>query len=187
MWQIPCHLEETTDDIPKEELTAQVNMVYVTKQNTGVNQFLENILLNNFIPQITLPTTITEKTATLINNIFTNSYKHNSNCLSVNITTYISDHLPQFLIIENLKQPSFNQNPPISFRDYKNFNEEAFKTELRELDWSFVTENNDINLGFETFLRFINKTLDKHASFKTVKKRESKTISKPWITRGIKT
>ena len=80
------------------------------------------------------------------------------------------------MIIENLKQPSFNQNPPISFRDYKNLNEEAFKTELRELDWSFVTENNDINLGFETFLRFINKTLDKHAPIKTVKKRKKNNI-----------
>ena len=104
-------------------------------------------------------------------NNFTSSYKHNSNFLSGNITTYISDHLPQFLIIENLKQPSFNQNPPISFRDYNNFNEEAFKTELRELDWSFVTENNGISLEFETFFRFINKNLDKHASIKTVKKK----------------
>ena len=157
-------------------------------QYTGVNQFLENIPSNNFIPQVTLPTRITEKTATLIDSIFTNSYKHNSNCLSGNITTYISDHLPQFLIIENLKQPSFNHYPPIFFRDYENFNEEAFKTELRELDWSFVTENNDINLGFETFLRFIDKTLNKLAPIKLVqKKKGNKTISKPWITRGIKT
>ena len=93
-------------------------------QNTGENQFLENILSNNFIPQITLPTRITEKTATLIDIIITNSYKHNSNCLSGNITTYISDHFPQFSIIENLKQPLFNQNSPISFRDYKNFNKD---------------------------------------------------------------
>ena len=157
-------------------------------QYTGVNQFLENIPSNNFIPQVTLPTRITEKTATLIDSIFTNSYKHNPNCLSGNITTYISDHLPQFLIIENLKQPSFNHYPPIFFKDYKNFNEEAFKTELRELDWSFVTENNDINLGFETFLRFIDKTLNKLAPIKLVqKKKGNKTISKPWITRGIKT
>ena len=89
--------------------------------------------------------------------------------------------------MENLKQSSLKQNPLISFRVYKNFHEEAFKTELCELYWSFVTENNDINLGFETFLHFINKTLDKHAPIKRVKKRESKTISKPWITRGIKT
>ena len=90
------------------------------------------------------------------------------------------------MIIENLKQPSFKQNPPISFRDYKNFNEEAFKTELCEHDWSFATENKDINLSFEIFLHFINRILDKHAPIKTVKKRENKIISKPWITRGIK-
>ena len=30
-------------------------------ENTGVNQFLERILSNNFIPQITIPTKITEK------------------------------------------------------------------------------------------------------------------------------
>ena len=35
-------------------------------QNTGVNQFLEKILSDNFIPKITLPTWITEKTATRI-------------------------------------------------------------------------------------------------------------------------
>ena len=86
-------------------------------QNTGVNKFLEKILSNNFIPQITLPTRITEKIATLIDDIFTNSYTHNCNCVSGNITSYISDYLPQFLIIENLKQPSFKQNPPNSFME----------------------------------------------------------------------
>ena len=132
----------------------------------------------------------------MIDNIFTNSDKHNSNCMSGNITTYISDHHPQYLVVENLKQPSCKQNPPIFFRDYKNFNEEAFKTELHELHWSFVTENNDINLwdinrwGFETFLNFINRILDKYAPIKTEKKkkkeRENKIISKPCITRGFK-
>ena len=85
-------------------------------QSTGVNRFFEKILSNNFIPLITLPTRVTEKAATLIDNILTNSYKHNSNCVSGNTTTYISYHLPQFLIIENFKQPSYKQNPSISFR-----------------------------------------------------------------------
>ena len=64
-------------------------------QNTGVNQFLENILSNSLIPQITLPTRNTEKTATLIDNIIRNSYKRNSNCQSGNtlltfLTTFLS-------------------------------------------------------------------------------------------------
>ena len=99
-------LEKLTPENKPSIITDDFNLNLIKyMQNTGVNQFLENILSNNFIPQITLPTRITEKTATPTDNIFKNSYKHNSIYLSGNITTYISDHLPQFLVIENLKQP----------------------------------------------------------------------------------
>ena len=54
-------------------------------QNTRVNQLLEKNPSNNIIPQITPATRITEKTATPIDNKFTNSYTHNSNC--TNTTT----------------------------------------------------------------------------------------------------
>ena len=130
--------------------------------------------------------TVTVKSATLIDNILTNSYEHNSNCVPSNITTYISDHLLQFLITENLKQLSLKQNPTISFRDHKNLMKRLSKQNLLSFDWSFVTENNDINLSFETFLHIINRNLDKYAPVKTVKKRENKIISKSWITRDIK-
>ena len=113
-------LKKPTSENKPSIITGDFNINLIKyMQKPGVNQFIENILANNFIPQITLPRRITEKTAALIDNIFTNSYKHNSIYLSGNITTYISDHLPQFLIIENPKQPTFNQNPPISFRDYE--------------------------------------------------------------------
>ena len=90
---------------------------------------------------------------------------------AINIILIAYQVISLLIFLTTSLSPSFNQNPPISFRDYKNFNEEAFKTEVHELDWSFVTENNDINLGFETFLPFINKNLDKHAPIKAVKKK----------------
>ena len=34
--------------------------------------------------------------------------------------------------------------------NYQNFNEEVFRTNLSELDWSFVSENKDRNISFET-------------------------------------
>ena len=77
--------------------------------------------------------TITVKLATLIDNIFTNSYEHKSNCVSGNITTYISDHLPQFLLIENLNEPSFKQNPTFSFRGHKNLIKSLSKQNLMSL------------------------------------------------------
>ena len=43
----------------------------------------------------------------------------------------------------------------------------------------------DLNLGFETFLRLFDKTLDKHAPFKTFTKKKQKQNMKPWVTSGI--
>ena len=45
-------------------------------ESPGVNRFLENLLSHNFMPQITLRTRITEKTAILIDNIFINNNMH---------------------------------------------------------------------------------------------------------------
>ena len=72
---------------------------------------------------------------------------------SGNITTSISYHLPQFIIIENGKgdQPT-NKTAKTTYRDYKNFDMEPFKIDLQGTDWTFATQNNDVNLGFETFL-----------------------------------
>ena len=50
-----------------------LNLIKYT-QNRGVNQFLENNLSKSFILHTTLPIRVTEKSATLIYNIFTNNY-----------------------------------------------------------------------------------------------------------------
>ena len=91
-------------------------------------KFLEQLFNNNFTPQITLPTRITEKTATLIDNIFVNGQTQKYN--SGNITMSISDHLPQFIIIENGKgdKPT-NKTARKTYRDYKNFDMESFKVD----------------------------------------------------------
>ena len=73
-----------------------LNLIKYSK-TTGINQFLEIILSHNFMPQITLPTRVTGRTATLTDNIIINIYRNKTT--SGNITTSISDHLPQFLII----------------------------------------------------------------------------------------
>ena len=78
------------------------------RQITGVNQFLEVMLTNNFTPQITLPTRVNQKSTTLIENIFLNYHEHQ--CIPGNLTTYISDHLPQFIIVENLLENIIDRN-----------------------------------------------------------------------------
>ena len=69
-------------------------------KSIGTYEFLESIFSNNFTPQINLPTRITGTSSTLIGNILIN-FQENV-YTSGNLTTSISDHLPQFRIIENL-------------------------------------------------------------------------------------
>ena len=65
------------------------------------NDFI--LMLNSFslLPYILQPTRITERSATLIDNIFANTYSMNA--ISGNLVSKISDHLPQLLIVDNIK------------------------------------------------------------------------------------
>ena len=72
-----------------------VNLLNFGKKR-GTHQFLEELFHNNYTPQITLPTRITDRSATLIDKIFLNTQLHKQT--SGNITSSISDHLPQLTI-----------------------------------------------------------------------------------------
>ena len=95
--------------------------------------------------------------ATLIDNILINN--NVPNCISDNITTSISDHLPQFIVLDSLLGTSTDEDSSqIFYRSFKHFNEENFSNDNNEINWTFPTENSNINLGFETLLRLIGKT-----------------------------
>ena len=83
----------------------------------GVNQFLEIALSNNFMPQITLPTRVAQKSTTLIDNIFINHYEYK--CISDNMASSISDHLPQFNIFENFKENNIKENCVQRFQEFQ--------------------------------------------------------------------
>ena len=83
-----------------------LNLIKYT-QKTGANQFLEIVLSNNFMPQVTLLTRVAQKSPTLFDNILINHYK--CKCISGNITNSISDNL-SFIIFENFKENNITKN-----------------------------------------------------------------------------
>ena len=91
---------------------------------------------------------------------------------SKNIAKSISDNLPQFIITENGKRDNpVNKIAKTPYRDYKSFHLDSFKIDLQCNDWTFVTHSNDVNLGFETFLRLFHTHLGKHAPIKEFTKK----------------
>ena len=69
------------------------------KERQVFNEFLENIMAYGFYPTVTLPTRLSESSATLIDNIFSNSHESNSSVSGIMINN-MSDHLPCFHCFE---------------------------------------------------------------------------------------
>ena len=71
---------------------------YDEHRQTG--QFLDSMFANSFVPLINRPTRITQNSATLIDNIFSNNYNINDKLHQGILTTDISDHYLIFHIWE---------------------------------------------------------------------------------------
>ena len=94
-------LQKIKRENKKTIITGDFNLSLLNyAKNIWTFEFLESVFSKNFTPQINLPTRITGTSSTLIDNILINSQENLYT--SANLTTSISDHLPQFTIIENL-------------------------------------------------------------------------------------
>lgn len=100
--------------------------------------FLNMMNSNLLLPCILQPSRVTDRSATLIDNIFANTF--NFNALSGNLVTKMSDHFPQFLIIRDLKLYYIFLN--YYKHDYSHFSEEVFVEEVYYIDFSPVYKSN---------------------------------------------
>ena len=148
--------------------------------NRETADFLNNIHSNSLVPYITLPTRITSRSKTLIDNIFFNEI--NDAAISGNLITDVSDHHAQFLMTPKILGNDLTNKVTLR-RSYKNFNNELFKNDLLKTDWEYLLKSNlnDVNFSFEQFLLELNNLFDIHAPFK-YSKRNDKKRNKPWIT-----
>ena len=67
--------------------------------NKDFAEYLDILSSYDFFPHIILPTRVTDISSTVIDNIFFNSIEYN--IVSSNLTSSISDHFPQFLLLRN--------------------------------------------------------------------------------------
>ena len=138
-----------------------------------------------FLPHIVQPTRISTTSKTLIDNIFSNIHAPSS--ISRNLTSSISDHLPQFLIVPDI---FLNLSPPksnIYERDWNNFDQENFILDYLAVDLADIikSEKKSIDFSFKCFLKKFNLILDKYLPLKKLTKQKLKFRTKPWITPGL--
>ena len=99
---------------------------------------------------------------------------------------WLIKRLTKFLVIPNHSY-SYSSKKEIFQRNFKNFKEQNFLSDLKKIDWDTVFSDckQDVDLSYKKFLDKITKLLDIHAPVKKLSHKEKKSLSKPWLTKGI--
>ena len=143
--------------------------------NTDEDTRLHRCLCScSFYPTLNFPRWITPTTKTLIDSIFCNNASNS--IISGNITTSISDHLTQFLLVPDQLKDIWSLKLE-EIRSFHNFDPKTFEKDLQKIDW-----NNILQLPSENPNPFFSKVetlLDKHCPLK--KPRKIKQKWKSWI------
>jgi formyltetrahydrofolate synthetase len=122
-----------------------------------VNQFINNMMSFGLLPTVTVPTRITARTATLLDNVFTNCT--NDDYYTRVIYDDISDHLPVFININyNGSKVPFENISRQNKYDMSENNFLKFQRCIDSEDWSIFDSQNIKSLNpHETYNIFINK------------------------------
>lgn len=153
------------------------------KNSTNTNEFLNTLLAHGLLPTITLPSRISNHTATLIDNISSNTKC--TNTLSGLIYSCISDHLPVFHI--NIINSTRAPPEPKLVRNMCEKNILSFKETLRNYVWDDVLAEQNPETAFSMFSETMNTCFNNQ--FPLIKQninRKSQPINK-WMTAGLLT
>ena len=166
-------------------LCGDFNINILNQTNNVTNKFLHCLYSLCMFPLINKPTRITNHSATLIDNIFTNAFgiSHNSGIL----VNDLSDHLPIFSIREENLVIS-NDVPMVSYIKVRNKSKKNMKIFCEELvmeSWQSVYSAVNVNTAYDNFIQIIDNLFNKCCPIIVIKSRR-KFSDKPWMTSGLK-
>ena len=161
-----------------------LNINILNTGDTRTKNFVDLMSSNSFLPLITLPTRIclnqnNNKKSTLIDQLWVNIGSH---CLSGVIDVDLSDHLPNFTLLNFFKCKSPIRY--INFRDMSLKNKNNF---IQDIEVTLNSESFDevnVNESMNKFMNILNVLYNKN--FPIRKKQLSlKRLNNPWLTKGI--
>ena len=134
------------------------------EKSKDVKFFVDTLHSHSVFPTVSLPTRITLNSETLIDNILISS-NFNSKYQTGNLSIGISDHLPQFIIIENALCSKYSKDQSNSFyKDWRSFNYNDFQRDFLNINWKPLMRNDlrDPNISFKRFYEKLDALINEH-------------------------
>lgn len=124
-----------------------IDMLSDTHKQMRLSDLLASFFLTNVI---TIPTRITDTTSTLLDLFITSST--NSTLQAGVLRAPISDHLPIYLVIENITSVRSQILPAVHFQQINPRTLSSFREEIRTLNWNNVLSSSSADLAYDCFI-----------------------------------
>ena len=157
-----------------------INLLNVDK-HVPSSEFIEIMYSFSLYPLINKPTRVTDKSATLIDNIFCNNMVDTSMFNAI-FYTDITDHFPVFCI--SVKNNEVENQHYTTIRQYTEDNISKFCSNIQTVGWDSVTTCTDCQSAYSEFYKTFITLCDKH--FPPVKIKTTYRNRKSWLTVGLK-
>ena len=150
---------------------------------TGV--FLNNMLSHSLFPTIRHPTRISDKSSTLLDNIFVNCIKYELQ--SAILYNDISDHLPVAIHLKTTLVRKRESNSLV--RLYSESSITKFNDYLKDVDWTYLYDlmdnTDDASGAYDYFLSVYATAFDVHFPMRNLKVSNRMTPRNDWMTKGL--
>ena len=161
-------------------LIGDFNIDLLMTNSQQVQYFIDLLVTYSCTPLILNPTRITQSSATLIDNIFTNNL---DNILKTGILVNdVSDHLSVFTIV-NYDNVLYSK-PKCYRRVINDDNVTNFLNLLQSFNWNDVYENTNVDDRFDVFMNKITSAYDQCFPFK--EKLDKKANANLWFNNDLK-
>ena len=154
-----------------------------TECHRPTSDFVEILFSNSLFPLITKPTRITNETATIIDNIFTNDFSNKFHNFQGILYSDISDHFPIFHFSQTITDVNDKQDY-LTKRQIKQSNVDTFITACSEIDWTCVTSIEDTQTAYSNLHNKLNHIYIQ--SFPLTKVKMGYETRNPWLTSALK-
>ena len=161
----------------------------VNKRSLSSLDFLNSLISCGSLPIITIPTRVTETSATIIDHVTTNESLHEIKPGVIRYNDKLSDHYVIYCNVTNNSVTSPKQTY-FTIRDKSTFNANSYRDEMNTAVYDYLSnlgELTELNFDrtFDEFVSLIQNVMEKHAPLKRLSRKQQKLKSKPWITKEI--
>ena len=178
------YLEKCLSKLSKENkevyICGDFNFDLLKIDTDSITQHFFNLLCSySYLPNVLQPTRVTENTATVIDNIFSNNIHDEMTCGNILLT--LSEHFSQFASIrrDRIDYKKLNMYQ----RVYSKFSSESFRDDVSIQNWNYSLDN--VHATFKDFYMKLEGAVERHAPLKKLTPKEIKLKSKPWLSTKI--